>query len=421
MIRVSEATIGAISKGTGFLKRQQRDWLVTVARTSTDRFFYQMIFPYLSVYIVALGATGTELGIVNSVGLCAAAFISPFIGWLIDTIGAKRIYLIGIGFLILSYFTYSVAQFWTIIFIAMGTYHIGNGISIHSCAVTCGNSLANEDRATGMNFCESVTAGLLGFAGPMLGAFIVQLSGGVNVSGIRPLFFIALAGTIGTFLLILTKLSDRRWVCQDESRFGLFEGIAEVFKRGHNLKRMLAINSLTWLPYGMVLPFTQVFAHEIKGADDYTLGAMVSGFALTSLLFGVPLGRLADKIGRKKVLLLLAPFSWASNLMLIFAPGPEFLIVAGILQGVFWISVTTMGAMTFEIVLPEQLGVWTGCTRFFWMLLAAGAAYLAGAIWDNIGPQYLFLTAIGIDALIRLPLLIGMPDTLGLRREMEQK
>jgi len=49
------------------------------------------------------------------------------------------------------------------------------------------------------------------------------------------------------------------------------------------------------------------------------------------------------------------------------------------------------------------------------LLLAAGVAYLAGVIWDHIGPEYVFLIAVGLDILIRIPLLIGMPETLGLK------
>jgi len=74
-----------------------------------------------------------------------------------------------------------------------------------------------------------------------------------------------------------------------------------------------------------------------------------------------------------------------------------------------------MGAMIFELVPADQMGRWMGIVRFFSRLLGAGAVYLAGVIWDNIGPQYLFLSVIAFDLLIRIPLLIGMPETLGLR------
>jgi len=165
----------------------------------------------------------------------------------------------------------------------------------------------------------------------------------------------------------------------------------------------------------MILPFTQVFAHQVKGADQYTLGAMVAGFALTPLVFGIPFGRMADKIGRKKVLYFTIPLFWASSLMLIWAPSPAFLITAGILQGFFFICLVITGAIGFELVPPEHMGRWIGIMRLFRMLVTASGAYLAGIIWDNLGPQYLFLISIGLDALIRMPLLIGMPETLKLQ------
>ena len=421
VMQVAKKTFGTISEWGAFLGRQQRDWKVTAARASLHRFLHQMALPYLSIYTMALGATGTQLGIVNSAGMGIAGLLGPYTGWLIDRIGTKQIYLFGIGLLAISYLTYGVAQSWPIIIIAVLVYWLGFSISMHGCTTVCGNSLASEDRATVMSCCETIAAGLLGVVGPVLGVLLVTTFGGVTVSGIRPLFFVSLVGTIGTFVLILTQLSNRRWGSRSGSRPSFFRDLSQVFEQGNKLKRWLVIASISFLPMGMVLPFTQPFAYEVKGADQYILGAMVTGFALTPLVLGVPLGRLADKIGRKKVLYLTIPLFWASNLMLIWAPSPGFLIAAGVLQGFFVIiSIVTM-AMTFEMVPPEQMGRWMGIVRFFRMLLAAGAAYLAGAIWDSIGPQYVFLAVIGFDLLIRIPLLIGMPETLGLPMRTEQR
>ena len=419
-MQIAEKTFGAISKGYGFLKRQQRDWKVTVVRTSSAMFFYRMVFPYVSVYAMALGATGTQLGIVNSIGMGIAGLVSPFIGWLIDRIGVKRIYLIGIGLLTVSYLVYGLAQSWTIIIIAMVAYWLGTTVSIHGCAVICGNSLASKDRATGMSLCETFAAGILGIVAPMLGALLVTTFGGVNVRGIRPLFFISVAGIIATFFLILTQLSNRRWGKLGETKPSFFRDLSQVFKQGRNLKRWLVIASIASLPMGMIIPFTHPFAHEFKGAEQYILGAMVTGAALAPLLLGIPVGRLSDRIGRKKVLYLTIPLVWASSLMLIWAPTPGFLVVAGVLQGFIAVSLLVTGAMTYELVPADQMGRWMGIIRFFRMLFAAGAVYLAGVIWDNIGPQYLFLSVIAFDLLIRIPLLIGVPETLGLRAGTEQ-
>jgi len=402
-------------KGMIFFRELHRDWKVTALRSSIDRLLYQMVLPYLSIYTLALGATHTQLGLVNFIGMAVAGFISPFNGWLIDRIGTKAIYLIGIALLALSFLTYGVAQSWPIIIFALMAYWIGFTMSMHGCAVICGNSLNRHQRATAMSCCETLAIGLMGMLGPMLGAFLVTAFGGVNTSGIRPLFFIALAGTVGTFFLVKTQISNHRWGDSAASKPNFFAGIGHVFRQGRNLKRWLIVSSITYLPQGMVIPFTQVFAREAKGANEFVLGAMVTGFALTPLFLGIPLGRLSDCIGRKKVLYMVAPLFWASNLLLVWAPNSFFLIVSGVLLGFLSINLVITGAMTFEMVPPEQMGRWMGITRFCRMLLAAAAAYWAGTLMDTIGQQYVFLFVIALDILIRIPLLISTPETLALR------
>src|SRR3989304_265145 len=85
--------------GISFVRRQHRDWKVTVVRTSLDRFAYQAVFPYLSIYIIALGATATQLGLLNSLGMIVAGVFSPLVGWLIDRNVPTKIYLFCIGLL----------------------------------------------------------------------------------------------------------------------------------------------------------------------------------------------------------------------------------------------------------------------------------------------------------------------------------
>jgi hypothetical protein len=58
------------------------------------------------------------------------------------------------------------------------------------------------------------------------------------------------------------------------------------------------------------------------------------------------------------------------------------------------------------------MGRWIGINRFSKMLLGAVLALTAGIIWDKVGPQYVFILFVGIDLLIRMPLLISMPETL---------
>jgi MFS family permease len=162
----------------------------------------------------------------------------------------------------------------------------------------------------------------------------------------------------------------------------------------------------------MVFPYTQAFAYATKTADEFILGAMVTGSALTSIAFAVPLGRLADRIGRKKLLAITIPLFWLSNLVLVLAPSPAFLVIAGILQGFYFIGSPITSAIERELVPPEWMGRWLGVNRCFKMLVSAGLAFAAGLIWDRVGPQWIFIVFVAIDVLVRIPLLVRMPETL---------
>ncbi|MCL4532426.1 MAG: MFS transporter [Actinobacteria bacterium] len=399
-------------RGISFVSRQAHDWKVTVARTSLDRLVYQMVYPYLSIYIVALGATVTQLGAINSAGMLAAAALGPSTGWLIDRIGTKKIYLAGIAMLIVSYLTYALSQNWLMAMVAMVGYWLGYSTSILGCATVCGNCLVTRDRATGMMICETVAAGLLGMAGPLIGAWLVASSGGVEVSAIRPLFVVATVTTVGTFALVMTQLSDRRWANVRGTPGGMFGDLHQVLKEGRYLKRWLAATSVGQLPLAMVFPFSQVYAHEIKGADAYTLGAMVTACAVTSIVFAIPLGRFADRTGRKTVLYMAMPLFWLSNLVLVLAPNSVLLVAAGALQGFYYIGGPIQSAMERELVPAHQMGRWLGITRFSRMLVSALMAMVAGMMWDKVGPQYVFIGFVSVDLLVRLPLLAQVPETL---------
>ena len=209
-------------------------------------FLYRLVLPYLAIYTMALGATGTQLGIVNSVGMGVAAISGFLSGGLIDRIGVKKIYLLGIVILAASYLIYGLAGSWPILIVAMVAYWLGNNTAILGCSVVCANCLKSEERATGMSICETFGMGLLSLAAPMLGAWIVTAFGGVNVQGIRPLFFVCAAGVGSHFFSYLHSYLTAAWKNTGRAGLSFFQGFSQVFKEGRNLKRMAYYCLFNW-------------------------------------------------------------------------------------------------------------------------------------------------------------------------------
>jgi MFS family permease len=140
---------------------------------------------------------------------------------------------------------------------------------------------------------------------------------------------------------------------------------------------------------------------------------MATATVVARLVFGIPIGRLADKIGRKRVIYLLTPLWYASNLLLAFSTGPITLILYAALQTFYTISSGVTSAMTMELVPVEQQGRWSGLLGLFAGLVTIPAPMIGGLIWRELGPVYVFLIPIALDLLLRVPLLSTVTETLG--------
>jgi MFS family permease len=130
------------------------------------------------------------------------------------------------------------------------------------------------------------------------------------------------------------------------------------------------------------------------------------------MVFGIPLGRLADRVGRKRVVFLITPLWYASNLLLALSHGPVALVASSALLGFYTMAAGVTMAMTLELVPLAQQGRWGGVLSLFSGLVAIPAPIVGGFIWRELGPIYVFIIPIAFDLLVRVPLLASVPETL---------
>jgi MFS family permease len=121
----------------------------------------------------------------------------------------------------------------------------------------------------------------------------------------------------------------------------------------------------------------------------------------------------------------IAPLTYAANLCLVIAPATRghaspLIVLYGVLFGFNSISMGLASSMTAEIMPKEQMGRWIGVISLVRGLFAIPAPLMGGLIWEHIGPQYVFIVAIAVDACVRLPLLVSVQETLNLSLSSEQ-
>jgi len=343
-----------MGRALDFLRHQPRNFNVIVARQAFYTFLTGLTSPYESIYVVALGASTVQLGLVNSIGNATSALIAAPAGWLVNRFGVKRYFLLGIALLALATLVFAVAPAWTWIVGAMLLMSVAVRLSGTACGVTCTASLRNSDRGTGMGLCGALSSGA-GLVAPLLAATLVAGFGGVSVAGIRPLYLLRFAGTLlmlGMVTWLLRELPSIRG--SSTQRLSFRQDMGELFTGQAPLRRWIAVSVLSWLPSAMAGPFLLLYAHEIKGADAYTLGLMGSATTAIGLLMGIPLGRLADRIGRKRVLYLLAPAHYISWGFLVLSPGSVALVIAAGLWGLSQLALVVSEAMSNEAACVHQ-------------------------------------------------------------------
>lgn len=401
-----------------FWKAQQKDWRITVIRTSLERLGYKIILPYLTLYIVLLGATKTQLGLVTSLGLIASGLIGPYIGQVIDRHGPKKVYIVGILILAGGYLAFASAPVWQVAALGMFLHQLGGGVGGQSCATICGNCLANCDRAKGMLVCESLAAGVLGMVGPMIsGWFLVNIMGvkdtPTDPNSIRPLFLITLVITIISLLVVVFKLSFSRWTTSNSAvKRNVFKDAVAILKADKNCVKWIFMAIVGNMPVAMVVPYVQIFVAETKNASVTTLSGMVTATALTSVVCGYFFGILGDRFGRKKILSLTIGLYLVGLVLLVTTKSPFMLLTVGILQGFQEIGGPLAASIQNELVPHKVMGRWVGVVRFFSSMFSALMAALAGIIYDQLGGQWIFILYIACEICIRLPLLFSLPETL---------
>ena len=154
--------------------------------------------------------------------------------------------------------------------------------------------------------------------------------------------------------------------------------------------------------------YIPLYARQVKNAGSMVLGLMDSGTWLIVVLLAIPVGLVSDKLGRKRVILVLTPLYCLGLILLGSSPSDLFTVIAGAMGGFAMLSGVTESSMTVELVPRELLGSWFGLLGLFTGLVSFAGPIIGGYVWglDPIWVLYL-LAATQVAKLVILRTMPG--------------
>jgi len=403
-----------------FLTRQSKNYRILLLTQIGQSLINGLTGQYLVLYQKFLGASTTDIGFLGSLNSTFNAMMSMPSGWLIDRVNLKKLLGLALCAANISMFIYAIAYDWRMIvpaiiisalFGSFGSQILAGGNLLTSVStVYTANSLKDEDRARGFGI-SYVLNMIGGLFMPLVAAYLITAFGGLNATGIRPLFVISIAVGIPFTIFIYFSLDkeNKSHSFSKTTPSSFFKDYRDIFQGEKYLKRLILSTCVKNFYLSMCFPFISLYMYE-KHATPFIFG--INGLIRTvfALVFTLPVSQLADKIGRKKTIMVLRPFMYIEFLSLVLAPSPEWFLIHAAMTGFPW-EIFLWNTFTIEFVSPEKRGRWNGLLNLFNGSVSIFAPIIGGWIYQ-FNSWLIFIIPLIADLLIRMPILLQLPDTL---------
>jgi len=375
-----------------------------------------------------LGADALVLGLFASIWSAVFLLFVLLGGWVGDNYNRKGALLLGTAITLPSPLIMALAKTWHMMLLVNFLGAIGAALATPAYVALLVTSVEQNRRSRAialMSALSSLTNTLI----PPLGAFAIQLFGGLNET--RTMFLLQFVFSSVVWIYTLRALHVNPMVKKKETK-GFFHVISDIFGRmrktyitskERKATPWLYISLTGPLAWEVVGPFWAIYAVETCGSPLLVVGLLVSVYSLTHAVLQLPLAKLSDEKGRKKVILMTRPFLYLCLVALLLGGTcrswfltPLIPLLAWVLRAIGDSSSPSWTAASTEVMPEEMQSEWEALRTFLWRLTAIPASLLGGLLW-NIDPRLPFIMALAVDGLLRFPALMYLvPETLLVHR-----
>jgi len=289
-------------------------------------------FPFFSLYVVALGGSMVDIGIVNSLRPFTGLFLYPIAGYISDRYSKVKI---------IGYTGYLSAALWGIFifardwrWIAVGNFLLGLlTFYFPASNALMASSIPEDKRALGYSLWLGIPM-TIGIFSPLAGGYLIDVWG--IETAMRFLYGLTLV--IGVLIATMNmRYLKEPPVKESDNSVNLIEVLKESYKGMFEMLRWLPSNLrayglmlvLGFLLNNMVSSYWVIYTTQSLGLTVVQWGSVLLIASVINVILIVPAGMLVDRVGPKRVL------TWSLLLgavpMLLFRYATSFAYIAALL------------------------------------------------------------------------------------------
>jgi MFS family permease len=360
----------------------------------------EMIFSVLSIFAaVILGASSVVIGLMEGLADFSASSLDYVSGYLSDKTGKRKIFaLLGYAFSAVAKILLIFATTVSAVITFRVVERLGKSFrgAPRDALISAIAQKSKYGFAFGFHKMLDKAGAILG---PIIAYFILTFLGQTK-STFTLLFWIALIPAAAAVILMAIFVKDRP--APSKKREGGF--FSSYRFMGAEFKRYLKVAgffSLAYFSFAFLLLKANQVGFEIR---DITL--LYALFNVSFVLLSIPIGKMGDAIGRKKIILAEYAIYFLMSLGFIFASTKTSVILLFLLYGIFYaIDEGQSKAYISGITKDEQRASAIGIYNFITGIIYLPASLIAGVLWNSYGPSVTFSFA-AVIAIISLLLFL---------------
>lgn len=364
----------------------------------------EMVYPIIPLYLTsAFGATPALIGLIEGIAESLASLLKVFSGYITDKWGKKKpIAFVGYATGLVYKIALIFAGSWGGILGARVIDRIGKGIrtaprDVMVCDSADGNNLG---KAFGVHKA-------LDMAGSAVGIFLsyLLLQNAANTAAYKELFSISIIPAILGLLMFLFIKEKRTHVAMNKR-----EPFWQNIKKLDGQLKLYLFVALLFTLGNSSNAFLLLRAKSVGFADNQVI-LLYLVFNVIASILSIPLGRLSDRVGRKK--LLVSGYIVFSIVYLGFALASSqvTILLSFILYGFYSAMITGVERAYIAEISPKDLkGTMLGLHSTIVGIALLPASLIAGLLWDGFGASSPFLFGSAMSLIAALILLLFMKN-----------